>query len=345
VRNSISRGGKVTEDTFAASDLTLTILDVGHGNSAVLNEHGTVIVIDTGPKSSLLEYLREQGIKKIDTVLVSHADQDHIGGLVGLIASGLFQVDCIRLNTDSLKGSAIWNDLLYELSRLSSAGELDFKPSLTASDTGEFDRGAVQIEVLGPSTYLAGKGPGSTDRHGRRLRTNSVSAVIRISENGEPIALLPGDLDEIGLDDLIDHGAEMSASILVFPHHGGKTGSAEIAEEFSRRMCEMVSPSTVVFSIGRSKRFLHPKPEIVYTVRESLGDVRIMCTQLSEHCAGFLPMESPEHLNVVFSQGREARRCCAGTIIVDLSSPYTILPSEVAHQNFISIAAPESLCR
>ena len=326
------------------SGRTLTILDVGHGNSAVLNDTESVVVIDTGPKSGLLEYLTEQGIEKIDTVLISHADQDHIGGLVGLVASGMFQVDCIRLNTDSLKGSAIWDDLLYELSRLSTAGKLDFKPSLTTSDTGEFDQGTIHIEILGPSTYLAGKGPGSRDRHGRKLRTNSISAVVRISENGNPIALLPGDLDEIGLDDLIDHNVDVTAPILIFPHHGGRTGSTGGDVEFPCKLCEKVSPCTVVFSIGRRKNG-NPKREIVTAVRECLGDVWIICTQLSEHCASSLPKENPDHLNSVFCQGCEHRRCCAGTIIVDLSSPYTILPSHSAHQEFISIAAPEALCQ
>lgn len=327
------------------SDRTLTILDVGHGNSAVLKDTERVVVIDTGPKSGLLEYLTEEGIKKIDVMLISHADQDHIGGLISLIASGIFQLNCIRLNTDSLKGSAIWDDLLYELSRLSSDGKLDFKPSLTTSDTGEFDHGTIHIEILGPSTYLAGKGPGSRDRHGRKLRTNSTSAVIRISENGSPIALLPGDLDEIGLDDLIDHHVDVTAPILVFPHHGGKTGLTEVTEEFSRRLCEKVSPCTVAFSIGRRKNPNNPRPEIVTTVRECLGDVWIICTQLSEHCANSLPKENPKHLNSVFCQGREHRRCCAGTIIVDLSDPYTILPSRSDHQEFISMAVPEALCQ
>ena len=65
----------------------LAILDVGHGNCAVLTDSKGIVVIDTGPGSALLEYLSEKNIKTIDVVLISHADQDHIGGLIQLLFS------------------------------------------------------------------------------------------------------------------------------------------------------------------------------------------------------------------------------------------------------------------
>ena len=73
------------EQQVIGLDNSLAVLDVGHGNSAVLCDQGVVVVIDTGPGSSLLEYLSERSITHINTVLLSHADQDHIGGLVGVL--------------------------------------------------------------------------------------------------------------------------------------------------------------------------------------------------------------------------------------------------------------------
>ena len=89
----------------------LVILDVGHGNAAVLLDSGKVVVFDAGPGSILLEFLREQNISHIDTVLLSHADKDHIGGLSALLASGTVSIGKVRANTDSLKGSNAWDDL------------------------------------------------------------------------------------------------------------------------------------------------------------------------------------------------------------------------------------------
>ena len=56
----------------------LTILDVGHGNAAVLADTGGVVVIDCGKGGTLLDYLETVGIKKVDVLLISHADSDHI---------------------------------------------------------------------------------------------------------------------------------------------------------------------------------------------------------------------------------------------------------------------------
>ena len=51
----------------------LTILDVGHGNSAVLHDSHAIFIFDAGPGSTLNEYLRESGIDEIDALLISHS--------------------------------------------------------------------------------------------------------------------------------------------------------------------------------------------------------------------------------------------------------------------------------
>src|SRR5271170_7946139 len=65
---------------------SLTVLDVGHGSCAILAEVTRIIVFDAGPKTGLLEFLLQHQIDTIDLVMISHADRDHIEGL---IAEGL----------------------------------------------------------------------------------------------------------------------------------------------------------------------------------------------------------------------------------------------------------------
>lgn len=151
---------------MAAPVRTLAILDVGHGNCAVLRDSRGTTVIDAGPGSGLLEYLAEQQITRLELVLLSHADTDHIGGLAQLLAAKTVSIGRVCLNTDSAKGSELWDDLLYELNQADNRDELDFEVALVRDDSGRLDHGEVHIEILAPSKYLAGQGAGTNTRTG-----------------------------------------------------------------------------------------------------------------------------------------------------------------------------------
>lgn len=321
----------------------LTILDVGHGSCAVLVETGRTIVFDAGPKSGLLEFLRENGITTVDLVLISHADQDHIRGVLGMLAAKTIKIGTIRLNTDSEKGSRVWDDLIWILNEMQEAGETKFSPVLTPADNGTFDSAEVKIEILAPSGYLAGKGPKSEDRQNRRITTNSISAVIKLSFKGAPIVLLTGDIDEVGLDDLIRSKGAVQAPILVFPHHGGNSGAPDMGA-FAEKLFDLVKPVQVVFSIGRGQ-YGTPIPAVVAAALKVIKDVRISCTQLSDHCASTPPTAAQTHISPTFAAGRDKRHCCAGSITIHLEAGAMSSPVYEQHQDFVKISAPTALCR
>jgi beta-lactamase superfamily II metal-dependent hydrolase len=326
---------------MAPSGPSLTVLDVGHGSCAVLEEARRTVVFDAGPKSGLLEFLLQQKIKVIDLVLISHADEDHIAGLIALLAAHSVTLKMVRLNTDSLKGSDIWDDLAFELDELTRKGLLDFSPALTVADNGKFDSADVKLELLGPTTYLATKGPGSKDHYGRKITTNSISAVIRVLYKGNPVALLPGDMDQIGFDELTRIGSAMNAPVLVFPHHGGHAGP-DMAK-FSSGLYAQVKPEHVLFSIGRGMHGT-PIPEVVAEARK-IANIKISCTQLSEHCSAAVPAKDHTHLSPVFARGRDKRHCCAGSVVIPLEPGKTTFPIWKEHQEFITASASTALCR
>ena len=175
------------------------------------------------------------------------------------------------------------------------------------------------------------------------MTSNSVSAVILLSQKGTPIAVLPGDLDEVGLDDLLAEKVNAKAPLLVFPHHGGKAGGGT-SNSFIQKLCAAVSPGIVVFSVGRG-RPQHPLPAVVQTLRQQIRAVRIVCTQLTEHCANKLPTADPTHLASVFAKGREGRRCCGGSVLIKLDGTPALFPDLALHQAFIKTDAPTALCR
>lgn len=322
----------------------LYILDVGHGNSAVLVDVSGTVIIDAGPRTALLEFLMQEGIKRVDAVLLSHADKDHVEGLISLIESETVEIGRVRLNTDLVKKTNLWAQLMFILDKCHRESKIDFDVALTTRNSGEFDQENVQVEILAPSLRVAGTGVGSMRNGKKMLKSNSISAVIRLVVNKKPWILLCGDLDEAGLDELLQDTPSPKADVLVFPHHGGNADSSEM-ENFAKRLCNVVKPRTVVFSIGRG---LHstPIPDVVKAVRKRDSEVRIACTQLSEHCATSIPDSTPKHLLDVFASGKETNKCCTGSIMVRLGDVDAAPdPPVLTHLAFIDQHAPNALCR
>ena len=258
----------------------LYILHVRHGNSAVLVDDTATTVIDAGPGSDLLHFLRQNSIRKIDVLLLSHADHDHIGGAMSLLSSEEVEVKRVYLNTDSLKGSDIWDDLLYTLCDHRKRSKVSLEPAITPHLNGRLDCGRVAIEVLGPSGYLAGKGPGSVDRKSRKLTSNSISAVIRLSYENKHIAIFPSDIDDVGLDDLLERNDDLMAWLAVFPHHGGYPGRGEVAE-FASAFCKAVQPERVVFSVGHNQSAF-PTTAVIQAIESATSNVRMYTTGSSD---------------------------------------------------------------
>jgi competence protein ComEC len=336
-------GNRDSDCSGNAAESTLAILDVGHGSSAVITSPAGTVVIDTGPGSALLEYLQEQRITEVGTVVLSHADQDHIGALAQLLALPEVRVGRVFLNTDSEKSSEAWNDLLYELDGARRRGEAQFIPAFTTNDSGTLDLPGIQMEVLAPTPYLAAKGPGSTDKQGRRITSHTVSAVIRVTTDDGPVALLTGDLDVLGLVYLTADRDDVAAPVLVFPHHGGRAAPGN-DDAFARDLCTAVKPKMVIFSTGRG-RYAMPKPETIDGVLDVVPGSWIACTQLAEACAADLPVAAPTHLAPASARGRESGVCCAGSIVIPLTDLGNVQPSREGHLSFVGLCAPAALCR
>lgn len=307
------------------------------------------MAIDTGAGATLLEHLRSIGCTALSRVLISHADRDHVGALVGLLADNLFTVREILLNGDAFKGTELWAGLNYELDAQDRAAKTSVEMGVREGQS--FTSGPFSVEILAPRLRLVGLGAGSHDREGRRLESNSLSIVCRISMDGRPLALIPGDLDETGLAHLLDQVPEpnLTAPILVFPHHGGhvsRASSVESNTRFASAFAQLVKPTTIVFSIGRGQHGT-PRSEIINGIKSVAPDVNILCTQLSRLCAAQpVAPGNDDHMLSAIARGRNAGTSCAGTIVVDRhEGEWRVRPDRDAHQAFISANALTALCR
>lgn len=321
----------------------LWVLDVGHGNCAVLRGPRDAVVFDAGIGSTLLEFLEEQHIERIDSIIISHADMDHIGGLLAILSQNVV-VETVYMNPDATKKTDIWKDLRVIVADMKARGiPTRILTSLT-TDTGiPLRQPELNIEVLSPAPAIAMSGTGGTDLKGRTLTSNSMSAVVRINLKKDHAIMLAGDIDGVGLESLLEGRNSLKTRILVFPHHGGFPANAD-PEGFSKRLCETVDPEVVIFSIGRGKHGT-PRPEIVAAVKSVCPGTHIACTQLSMNCATQLPSRTPDHLSNAYAQGRHKGECCTGTIrLVFTETGLEYQPPLKAHFAFVVACAPTALC-
>ncbi len=176
----------------------VTILDVGQGLAAVVRTHRHVLIYDTGPAypsgfntgATVIEpFLRHSGIDQIDVLIVSHADNDHAGGLVGLISA-------------------------IPIRRLLS-GEPERLEDIAAEHCqagASWDWDGVTFTLLHPD------GPG--------YQGNDSSCVLRI-EAGDTRLLLTGDISRQIEERLVAQlGDGLRSDVLLAAHHGSDTSSS-----------------------------------------------------------------------------------------------------------------------
>jgi competence protein ComEC len=318
------------------------ILDVAHGNCTLIEDNDAVYVIDCAPGATLLETLDVLGIEKVSYVLLSHADEDHIGGVMSLLLGK--KVDKVYVNCDSVKRSEVWQDMRYALANARKTGNTRVHPALTTNESDEFRSNTVKLEILAPYPEDALGGVGGRNIDGRRQSHNTMSAVIRVIHQSHPIALLPGDMDRASFERIQRDYRDLTADIVVFPHHGGRSGSGDM-EKFASELCHAVSPQLVVFSIGRGMKGF-PRSEVIKGVLDRAPSAHVCCTQLSQDCASTNPDSDFEHLAIVPAKGKDSRSCCGGSLLIELrgeDTSYSILVAN--HSGFIDNHVPSPICR
>lgn len=322
------------------------MLDVGHGNCTLLfaKQAGArkVTVIDVPPGDTLLTFLNRRNIRRIDEILISHFDRDHYGGLPTLLHQPNLHFGNLWYNPDSTKHNrAHFASFQKVLEAAEAEGRISAKGVLTRGYPSNLPFDDCEIEVLGPSAGSAVSGPGGRDARGKKLTSNTMSAVLRIVSAGQGELLLPGDLDQTGLENLLNRQPSLTAKALVFPHHGGRPADADPAI-FARTLGTAVKPEVVIFSVRRGDL---PRPEIVASLIETQPGVHIACTQLSKHCSDTTP-DSHSHLHETVASGRGKGHCCAGTITYSISNGrQTWTPKLTEHSDFVRHNFSKALCQ
>ncbi|APV52457.1 DNA internalization-related competence protein ComEC/Rec2 [Betaproteobacteria bacterium GR16-43] len=218
------------------------VLDVGQGLAVVVRTASHALVYDTGPSWSaesdsgsriVVPFLRGEGLRHLDGLVVSHADDDHAGGAPSVAAARAPDWLLSSLPLDAPLRSR------FALAWPCAAGQ-------------DWEWDGVRFLVVHPS---------EAQRDEVRRKENDRSCVLRVSAQGAS-ALLTGDAEARSESEMIARGAALLRSdVLVVPHHGSKTSS-------TARFLDAVAPTMAVNSLGYRNRFRHPHESVVHRYAE-----------------------------------------------------------------------------
>ncbi|MCA9519816.1 MAG: DNA internalization-related competence protein ComEC/Rec2 [Myxococcales bacterium] len=239
-----------TLESLVRPRLRVTALAVGQGDALLVEfPDGRTMLIDGGGayrrasdpgRRVILPFLRYRGIRRIDILVLSHRDWDHLGGLFAVAEN-------LPVGELWFNGRNTTSPGLRRFLRLLRARGVAIKVMLPDSATGSGTRrsreiAGVKVQLLQPREGDQLSGP------------NSLSLTLRLVF-GRVSFLFPGDIERDGEELLLARHPTLRASVLKVPHHGSNTSS-------HRRFLEQIKPRIALFCVGRGNRFGFPRPEI-----------------------------------------------------------------------------------
>jgi competence protein ComEC len=223
--------------TPSPGEAWVDVLDVGQGLAVIVRTATRALAYDTGPswgpdsdagERIVVPFLRGEGVRRLDGLVVTHADDDHLGGAFSV---------AIARRPGWILSPLDWEDPLHALSPL----------SLPCRAPGDWEWDDVRFAVLHP---------GATGEWESPLKENNRSCVIRVATPGGSM-LLTGDIERRAEAALVrKQGGLLQSAVLLVPHHGSKTSSTDA-------FLGSVQPKDAIVSAGWANRFRHPAADVV----------------------------------------------------------------------------------
>ena len=221
---------------YEGTPASFTAIDTGQGQCLLLRNHGSTVMIDCGgsisaPGKAASDYLCSIGEEKLDLLILTHYDSDHVNGVIQLLE--LTQVDAIVLpDADSPLREEI------ETFAFQSGTEL----YVIHEDTTVF-YGGEELIVFAPRSYDSSN--------------DSCLSILTEQQNFQ--ILITGDLDAEAEANLLATCDLPDIDILVAGHHGS-------ASSTSAALLRTVAPEKVVISVGANNRYGHPAEETLQRI-------------------------------------------------------------------------------
>ncbi len=215
-------------------------MDVGQGDATLITCGGHAMLIDTGDDAkgtAIQNYLQKQKITKLDYLILTHPDADHIGGAPVIIT---------KFNIGNVFVSNYEKDNRTYQKLIQSLDDKRIKP-LTPKINSRYTLGTASITILAP---------------GKTYDNPNDASIALLVKNGNRSFLFTGDAGEDAEKDILKTGADISADVYKVGHHGSKYSN-------SKEFLEAVNPFYAVISCGENNSYGHPHAETLNMLRAS----------------------------------------------------------------------------
>lgn len=245
--------------------MTITVLDIGQGESIFMEfPNGKTLIMDGGGfyknrfdvgKLVIAPFLWNRGIDRIDYMVATHSDNDHIRGLYSVL--DLFPVKTFLTFGENITGSRI--------KRLQARAKAKQAELVSLKMGQPYMIGETQLTPLHPA--LEKESP----RENTRRVDNDLSLVIKLEHKNFSM-LFTGDIGEKVENKLIQTFPNLKVDVLKGPHHGSRFSNSE-------SFIKATQPKAVIFSSGHLNHMHHPHPETL--ARYHSGGIDIYRTDLN----------------------------------------------------------------
>lgn len=234
-----------TQTENITGELTLTMIDVGQADSFLLEQNGKTALIDCGTRSSgkdVVEYLKNEGISKIDYVFGTHPHDDHMGGMYDVITN--FKIGTIIV--PEVETGQVTTNWYIKLMTEIKDGEYDVE---YATEGAMYNLGDATIKIIGPINIPTNN-------------LNNYSTILKVSF-GEMDIIMTGDAEiSVEKDVLEKYKEELDAEILKVGHHGSDTSTSD---EF----LEAIDPEYALISTTINNKYEHPIKSVMQKLKNA----------------------------------------------------------------------------
>lgn len=224
--------------TSSTDKMEVHFIDVGQGDSTLIKCGDKSMLIDAGDDSkgtAIQNYLKKQGVEKLDYLVLTHPDADHIGGAPVIITK--FSINKVFMSNFE-KDNKTYQKLIQALDNK----RLKYSTPAVGST---HSLGDAKITILAPN---------------KKYDNPNDSSIALIVQYGENRFLFTGDAEEGAEKDIIKNNDDIKADVYQTGHHGSKSSSSE-------DFIKAVNPKYAVISCAEGNSYGHPHAQTLNTFR------------------------------------------------------------------------------